>query len=86
MHLLYYGGEQERLLQNKSVESVLKDLSEKQGRAYDAPDSVKAIPSFIKTYAIQTDELAQPDITQYKTFNAFFSRYAHVLLPSQIGR
>jgi phosphatidylserine decarboxylase len=76
MHLLYYGGEQEKLLQNKSVEAVLRDLSVKQGRVYDSPESVKSIPSFIKTYSIQTEELRQPDISTYKTFNEFFYRCA----------
>jgi phosphatidylserine decarboxylase len=84
MHLLYYGNEQEKLLQNKSVEAVLRDLSVKQGRVYDSPESVKSIPSFIKTYSIQTEELRQPDISTYKTFNEFFYRCAefHVASPS----
>ncbi|TCD65978.1 hypothetical protein EIP91_001970 [Steccherinum ochraceum] len=74
MHLLFYGGTQVKVLHNQTVESVLKDLSIRQGKAYDAPESVKSIPSFIKTYSIKTDELIQPDITAYKTFNDFFSR------------
>ncbi len=45
-----------------------------QGKNYDAPESVKNIPSFIDTYAIQTDELLEPDITKYNSFNEFFFR------------
>ena len=45
-----------------------------QGHIYDSPDSVKSIPSFIETYSIQTDELLEPDISKYKTFNDFFNR------------
>ena len=37
-------------------------------------DSVKSIPSFIKTYSLILDDLEQPDITKYKCFNEFFSR------------
>ncbi|CAL1711900.1 unnamed protein product [Somion occarium] len=74
MHLLYYGGTQIKLLHNQSVEAVLKDLSIRQGKVYDSPESVKSIPSFINTYSIQTDDLLQPDISKYKTFNEFFYR------------
>jgi len=74
MHLLYYGGPERKILHNKSVETVLKDLSIKQGKSYDSPESIKHIPSFIKTYSIQTDELLEPDINKYKTFNDFFYR------------
>lgn len=74
MHLLYYGGTQIKMLHNPTVETVLKDLSIKQGKTYDTPESAKSIPSFIQTYSIQTAELLQPDITAYKTFNEFFYR------------
>ncbi|KAF7798967.1 hypothetical protein EIP86_010196 [Pleurotus ostreatoroseus] len=74
MHLLFYGGTQVKVLHNQTVESVLKDLSIHQGKIYDSPESVKNIPSFIETYKIQVDELLEPDITKYKTFNDFFYR------------
>ncbi|RDX43222.1 hypothetical protein OH76DRAFT_1410311 [Lentinus brumalis] len=74
MHLLFYGGTQIKLLHNRSVESVLRDLSVRQGKVYDSPESVKSIPSFIETYSIGLDELEQPDITKYKSFNEFFYR------------
>ncbi|KAL1940356.1 hypothetical protein VTO73DRAFT_8928 [Trametes versicolor] len=74
MHLLFYGGTQVKLLHNKSVETVLKDLSVRQGKIYDSPESVKSIPSFIETYGISVDELEQPDITKYACFNDFFYR------------
>ena len=45
-----------------------------QGKAYDSPESVKNIPSFIETYSIQLDELLEPDISKYKRFNDFFYR------------
>ncbi|KAH9856812.1 phosphatidylserine decarboxylase-domain-containing protein [Lenzites betulinus] len=74
MHLLFYGGTQIKLLHNRSVETILKDLSVRQGKIYDSPESVKSIPSFIQTYTIALDELEQPDITKYTCFNDFFSR------------
>ncbi|EIN08718.1 hypothetical protein PUNSTDRAFT_102181 [Punctularia strigosozonata HHB-11173 SS5] len=74
MHLLYYGSAQVKVLHNQHVEEVLKDLSIKQGKIYDEPESVKSIPSFIETYSIQTDELLEPDITKYGNFNEFFYR------------
>jgi phosphatidylserine decarboxylase len=74
MHLLYYGEQQVKFLQNKSVEGVLADLTERQGKTYDSPESVESIPSFIETYSIQTAELLNPDLSSYKTFNEFFYR------------
>ncbi|KAI0698236.1 phosphatidylserine decarboxylase-domain-containing protein [Cytidiella melzeri] len=74
MHLLYYGGTQIKMLHNQSVEAVLKDLSIRQGKHYDAPESVSNIPSFIDTYAVQLDDLLEPDIKKYRTFNEFFYR------------
>ncbi|KAI0712799.1 phosphatidylserine decarboxylase-domain-containing protein [Cerioporus squamosus] len=74
MHLLFYGGTQIKLLHNRTVESVLRDLSVRQGKVYDSPESVKSIPSFVETYSIGLDELEQPDMTKYKSFNEFFSR------------
>ncbi|KAI0764292.1 phosphatidylserine decarboxylase-domain-containing protein [Trametes elegans] len=74
MHLLFYGGTQVKLLHNKSIETVLKDLSIRQGKIYDSGESVKSIPSFIQTYSIGLDELQEPDITKYRCFNDFFYR------------
>ncbi|KAF9803979.1 hypothetical protein IEO21_09495 [Rhodonia placenta] len=45
MHLLFYGGEQRKVLHSKSVEAVLRDLSVRQGKIYDAHDSVKLAPA-----------------------------------------
>ncbi|KAI0737253.1 phosphatidylserine decarboxylase-domain-containing protein [Daedaleopsis nitida] len=74
MHLLFYGGAPVKLLHNHTIAGILKDLSIRQGRVYDAPESVKSIPSFIETYAISLDDLERRDITQYTCFNDFFYR------------
>ncbi|KAL4078811.1 phosphatidylserine decarboxylase-domain-containing protein [Scleroderma yunnanense] len=75
MHLLFCGHEQVKLLEgSKHVEDILKDGSIREGKIYDSPESVENIPSFIKTYNIQLDELLEPDIRKYNTFNEFFYR------------
>ncbi|KZT64876.1 hypothetical protein DAEQUDRAFT_677771 [Daedalea quercina L-15889] len=74
MHLLFYGKEQRKFMHNKDVESVLEELSIRQGHIYDSPESVKNIPSFIETYTIALDELLEPDPTKYKSMNDFFYR------------
>ncbi|KAJ7224252.1 phosphatidylserine decarboxylase-domain-containing protein, partial [Mycena pura] len=74
MHLLFYGSEQMRLLHSQNVEHLLKEQSVKEGKLYDSPESAASISSFVATYSLSTDELLEPDITKYKTFNDFFSR------------
>lgn len=48
MHLLYYGSEQERLLEWSKTKQLLKDQSEKMGKEYDDPKSVDHIKPFIE--------------------------------------
>jgi len=76
MHLLFYGREQVKLLEgSKRVEELLKEQSKREGQIYDSPESRKNIPSFIKTYKIDTDELLYPpESPEYKNFNEFFYR------------
>ena len=75
MHLLFRGKEQVKLLEgNKHVEDLLREQSIREGRIYDSPESVKNIPSFIRTYKLSLDELLYPDIRHYATFNEFFYR------------
>ena len=75
MHLLFHGKEQVKLLEgSKRVEDLLREQSVREGRIYDSPESVKNIPSFIQTYKIALDELLDPDIQSYATFNEFFYR------------
>jgi phosphatidylserine decarboxylase len=74
MHLLFYGNAQEKVLQYRSVEHLLQEQSIKQGKIYNSPESVKSIPSFVKTYSLDLNELLESDITKYANFNDFFSR------------
>ena len=61
-------------ISKSSLLSLHRLIDSQQGNNYDSDESVKNIPSFIDTYSIQTDELLEPDITKYKTFNEFFYR------------
>lgn len=76
MHLLYYGSEQEKVLQWQRVTNLLKDQSVKMGKAYDDPASVNHIQPFIDSFKLQDSmkEMKQPDPKKYKTFNEFFGR------------
>ncbi|CAN8102004.1 unnamed protein product [Discula destructiva] len=48
MHLLYYGSEQERLLEWCKAKQLLMEQSKKMGREYDDPESVNHIQPFIE--------------------------------------
>ncbi|KAF7983397.1 hypothetical protein HWV62_22415 [Athelia sp. TMB] len=75
MHLLFYGKEQEKLVEgNSKVHNMLREQSEKEGRIFDSPESKKNIASFVKTYNLQLGELLEPDITKYGCMNEFFYR------------
>ncbi|KIR60414.1 phosphatidylserine decarboxylase [Cryptococcus bacillisporus CA1280] len=74
MHLLFVSGNS--YMSYSSVEKLLREESIKQGQTYDqtGPDVEEHIKSFIKTYDLPLDELLVKDLSQYPTFNSFFSR------------
>ena len=76
MHLLYYGSEQEKLLQWQETEKLLKAQSVKMGHEYDAPESKAHIEPFIDSFDLRSTlpEYVEPDPTKYPNFNAFFAR------------
>lgn len=76
MHLLYYGSQQEKMLQWDRVEQLLKDQSIKMGIAYDDPTSVDHIEPFIESFNLRgtLHEMKETDPTKYRTFNEFFAR------------
>ncbi|KIY45019.1 hypothetical protein FISHEDRAFT_67255 [Fistulina hepatica ATCC 64428] len=74
MHLLFYGTQQRKLLKTDWLQNLLKKQSVKQGIIYDSPSSRFAIPSFVKTWSIETDELLDPELDHYGCFNEFFYR------------
>lgn len=76
MHMLYYGSEQERVLEWNKTKELLKQQSEKMGREYDDPKSVDHIQPFIESFGLQGTlaQLREPDPAKYRTFNEFFAR------------
>lgn len=53
MHLLYYGSEQQNILQSERAQKMLKDQSLKMGKQYDDPESVDHIQPFIESFELQ---------------------------------
>lgn len=47
-----------------------------EGKQYDAtgPGVLPHVQAFVTAYAIPLEQLLEPDLTQYPTFNAFFAR------------
>lgn len=76
MHLLYYGSQQQNVLQTKRAKALLTEQSIKMGKQYDDPASVDHIQPFIESFHLESTlpELKKPDPTQYKNFNEFFAR------------
>jgi len=46
----------------------------KKGHHDNSPESTAEIPKFIKEYKINLEELADPNLSSYKTYNEFFYR------------
>ena len=53
MHLLYYGSQQEKALQWKRTQELLKGQSVKMGRQYDDPASKDHIQPFIESFHLE---------------------------------
>ncbi|KAF8646803.1 hypothetical protein HU200_065601 [Digitaria exilis] len=60
---------------NTGVKDLLKNLSEKQGKKMNSPESAKDIPKFLELFKdqINMDEVKDP-VESFKTFNEFFIR------------
>ncbi|KAK3163073.1 hypothetical protein QOZ80_1BG0097270 [Eleusine coracana subsp. coracana] len=60
---------------NTGVKDILKNLSEKQGKKMNSPESAKDIPKFLELFKdqINMDEVKDP-MESFKTFNEFFIR------------
>ena len=53
MHCLYYGTQQENILQWKRTQRLLKDQSVKMGKQYDSPESKSHIQPFVDSFRLQ---------------------------------
>ncbi|KAF9292160.1 hypothetical protein BGZ68_010416 [Mortierella alpina] len=74
MHLLFACSLDHKFLETHRLQHLFSEESLKQGLHFDAPESVAQIPRFIKTYHLDLSELLEPEIKNYKSFNAFFYR------------
>lgn len=77
LHLLFHGPCAIKFVTWLEIRKILKEESIKEGKIYDSTDPklvLHQIKSFISLYGISLDELLEPDITKYPTFNSFFSR------------
>jgi phosphatidylserine decarboxylase len=74
MRLLFSGRVQRELLHTSTIRNFFARETLRLGEAFDEPKSRKYIPAFVKMYQINLEELLQPNISQYFTFNEFFYR------------
>ncbi|KAJ3054726.1 hypothetical protein HK097_000972 [Rhizophlyctis rosea] len=73
IRLLYQVAGARNAVETRYIKNLLKNLSVKQGRKFDAPVSVKAIKHFVAFHNISLDEVAEP-LESFKSFNEFFYR------------
>ena len=74
MRLLFRGSVQRELLQTNAMRKFFNRETLRLGKAFDEPKSRKHIAAFVKMYQIDLEELLQPNVARYFTFNEFFYR------------
>ena len=74
MRLLFSGPVQREILHTRAITSFFKRETVRLGQAFNDPKSRKHIPSFVKMYQINLQELLLPNVSDYHTFNEFFFR------------
>ena len=74
MRLLFSGPVQRELLHTSVIRNFFARETIRLGEAFDEPKSRRNIPAFVRMYQIDLNELLQPDISTYFTFNEFFYR------------
>ncbi|KAG0266256.1 hypothetical protein BG011_002953 [Mortierella polycephala] len=74
IHLVFACVLDPRLLYTHKIQHLFSAESVRQGKHFNAPESVAQIAYFIKAYKLDLSELLQPDLSQYKSFNDFFYR------------
>ncbi|KAN0055593.1 hypothetical protein ACTA71_008709 [Dictyostelium dimigraforme] len=60
-------------INNSQVKRLMRYLTTKTGKKYEAPESVKEIQPFIKFHGLNVDEILDP-LSSFKNFNQFFYR------------
>jgi phosphatidylserine decarboxylase len=74
MRLVFTGPIQRELLHTSTIQNFFARETLRLGEAFDEPKSRKHIAAFVKIYQINLNELLQPNIAMYFTFNEFFYR------------
>ncbi|KAI9207931.1 phosphatidylserine decarboxylase-domain-containing protein [Polychytrium aggregatum] len=73
IRLLYQASASRGAIEARSIKSLLKSLSVKQGKEFDDPNSVKEISRFISFHNLSLEEVELP-LSEFKNFNEFFYR------------
>jgi len=73
MRMMYSTGGGLHMVEGNRVKHILASLTQKQGKKYNDPDSVKEIEHFIQFYQLDTDEMLDK-VSSFKNFNEFFYR------------
>ncbi|KAL1923445.1 uncharacterized protein VTP21DRAFT_8425 [Calcarisporiella thermophila] len=71
MRLLYKG--MKTGVESRTAQRLLTNMTLKQGRKFDHPNSVRQIKSFINFHKLDMSEVAEP-LENFRTFNEFFYR------------
>ncbi|KAI8081723.1 phosphatidylserine decarboxylase-domain-containing protein [Halteromyces radiatus] len=71
MRLVYKG--MKTGIQSKTAKRVLANMTVRQGKRFDSPQSAREIPAFIKFHRLDMSEVLEP-LDHFKTFNEFFYR------------
>ena len=74
MRLLFRGSLQRSIMDRKAIKKFFAHETIRLGKAFNDPKSCKHIPTFVKTYQINLNELLKPNIEDYETLNEFFYR------------
>ncbi|KAI4139898.1 MAG: hypothetical protein LQ341_004040 [Variospora aurantia] len=70
---LLYKGLKSRDMEKKRIRKMLRNLSYKQGKKYDDPNSARDIPGFVDFHQLDMSEVLKP-VNQFRNFNEFFYR------------
>ncbi|KAJ3018929.1 hypothetical protein HKX48_002532 [Thoreauomyces humboldtii] len=73
IRLLYQFRSGRSAVERRLIKNLLRNLSQKQGKKFDAPLSRKAIKHFVAFHNLPLDEILDP-LDSFQTFNQFFYR------------
>lgn len=83
MRLMYSSRVGRRAVSGAKIRKILKQMTLRQGRVYNCPNSCKQIQPFIEFHKLNVDEI-RDDISSFKNFNEFFYRKVCILLQNKM--